>query len=355
MEWRTEPVVTVEGGGDTNIWLNAFDQRYVSRGSVSASADIFAREPGFEFRLKPEVRALRYADNREADRDDVFTTFGLTRTNERGRWTFGSDYSRESTLTSEFTGTGILGLDLERTEHQFDTGWSRVMSARGTFSVNAVAENVTYGYSELSPFSDYDYRVFQTGYTLATSLRSSWQFSLARSVLTAKETTGVTSNKELRVAWTHAFSEKLRGTFGITTFDAGANGPTAGGHLSTTVNFAFTREWPRWTLQSAGSSDVRPEGRGFFVQEDSVTLDAQRRFGDRLSLVASMRYARIHSQGLLALLADRDYSQVGMNVNWRLNQRWVLSGGHYERAQEWSFLPRAEGRTSTVAFSYRGR
>jgi hypothetical protein len=355
LEWTYTPAVTMESGGDSNLYLSPFNQLYRSHDALTASAEVAARNPGFQFRFEPEVRALRYAHNREADRNDAFARFDIALNNERRRWSFGGNYARDSTLTSEFENSGLLGLNQEQVQRSFDTSWSRVMSSRGSVNFSAVVANTAYADSAASPLVDYGYRTVQAGYTLNTAPRSSWQFGISRSDLDGTSPGENLTNTALHATWSHVFSGRLHGEFGLSAFDVGATGSNLDRHLTTGMSFALTREWPRWTFRSSGGRDIRPEGRATFAREDAVTLEASRRFRDRLSITTSLRGARFAAAGLLADFFDRRYSQTGVAANWQMTQRWVLSGALFKRAQESAFVPRAEGLLSTLAVSYRGR
>ncbi len=354
LEWRSTPAVTVGAGEDSNIWLDPLVDRKASNSSLMASTEILASGPGLSLRVQPEVRALRYAGGADADRNDAFTAFDLTLGRERSTLTFGGDYRRESTLTSEFIDTGLLGLDAERTERSVTAGWNYIVGPRGRATVAASMTAVNYGAGLLSPLVDYDYRVVQLGYQLATSARTTWIFSGTRS--TVNGAFSDTTNTAFQARWLRTFTPTLRGEIGLGTFDAVTTTLLAPQReIGAALNFAATREWARWSLQTAGGRDLRPDGRGALVREDAVTLEAQRRFGPRLSVSLAVRRAQVAATDDLANLYDRDYSQTSVGVDWRMKERWQLHAGLQERMQQLSFAPRASGVGAQVGMTYRGR
>jgi hypothetical protein len=353
-EWRSTPAVTVGAGEDSNIWLDPLVDRRASSNSLTASAEVRASGPGLTLRVQPEVRALRYANGTEADRNDAFTTFDLTLGRERSTLTFGGGYRRESTLTSEFVDTGLLGLDEERVERSLTAGWNYIVGPRGRATIAASTVSVDYGAGLLSPLVDYDYRVVQLGYQLATAARTTWVFSATRSAVDGAITD--TTNTAFQARWLRTFTPTLRGEIGLGTFDVRRTNPLATQRESgAALNFSVTREWARWSLQASGGRDLRPDGSGSLVREDAVTLEGLRRFGSRVSVGVSVRRARVAATDRLAILYDRDYSQTGIGVDWRVAERWQLHAGLQERMQQLSFAPRASGVGVQVGMTYRGR
>ena len=354
LEWRSTPAFTVGGGEDSNIRLDPTVDRPASSSSLTASTEILASGPSLQLRVQPEVRALRYTNGADADRNDAFTSFDLTLSRERSTLTFGGDYRRESTLTSEFIDTGLLGLDQERVERSVNAGWNYVVGPRGRVTASASTAAVAYDAGILSPFVDYDYRVVQLGYQLATNARSTWIFSATRSAVDAAFTD--TTNTAFQARWLRTFTPTLRGEVGIGTFDARTSSLFSKQRESgAALNFAVTREWARWSLQTGGARELRPDGRGALVREDSVTLGAQRRFGSRLSMGVSARRAAVAATDDLQNLYGRDYSQAGVAVDWQMKQRWQLHAGLQQRIQQVSFAPRASGIGAVVGMTYRGR
>jgi hypothetical protein len=296
---------------------------------------------------------VRYADNAEIDRDDASVRISLALNNERRVWSIGGDYVRDSTLISEFDNTGLLGFDEQRVERSLNSGWRRVLSERGSISIGASVMDVAYGHVNPSPFVDYTYRAVQAAYTLASGRRSMWQFSVNRGAVDSGAGAGNSTNKQLRIGWSHTFSERLSGQFGVGAFlvdSAGA--PSDGARPS--VDFGLTRQWHRLALTLAGRRDVRPEGIGGFVREDSVELGVNRVLTERLSINASLHVARVGSASPFAAFLDRDYSQLGATVDWRLARRWRLSASLVDRAQESPLVPRGDGLLTGVTLTYRG-
>jgi hypothetical protein len=354
LEWRSTPAVTVGTGEDSNIWLDPAADHRASNNSLTASTEILARGPGLTLRMQPEVRALRYANGAEADRNDVFTSFDLTLGRERSTLTFGGGYQRESTLTSGFVDTGLLGLDEERVERSLTAGWNYVVGPRGRATVDASTVSVGYGAGPLSPLVDYDYHVVQLGYQLGTTARSTWAFSATRSTLDGAIMD--TTNTAFQARWLHTFTPTLHGEIGVGTFDVHTVSPFATQRDSgASLSFSMAREWARWSFQTAGARDLRPDGSGALVREDAVTLEALRRFGSRLSVGLSVRRAQVAATAELAALSDRDYSQTGVAVDWRMKERWQLHAGLQQRMQQLSFAPRASGVGAVVGMTYRGR
>ena len=354
LEWRSTPAVTVGTGEDSNIWLDPVVDRKASSSSLIASTEILGSGPNLQLRVQPELRALRYANRADSDRNDAFTSFDVTLGRERSTLTIGGGYRRESTLTSEFIDTGLLGLEQERVERSVNAGWNVIIGPRSRVTVSASTASVGYGAGLLSPLVDYDYRVVQLDYQLSTNVRSKWVFSTTGS--TVGSAFSDTTNTGFKARWLRTFTPTLRGEVGLGTFDARtANVFGAQRESGATLNFAMTREWARWSLQTGGARELRPDGRGALVREDAVSLEAQRRFGPRLSMSLSVRRAAVAATDDVLNLYGRDYSQTGVGVDWHMKERWQLHAGLQQRMQQLSSAPRARGVGALVGMTYRGR
>ena len=179
LEWSHVPTVTAGAVADSNLSLSPYEERPADSARVSAALDVAARSPGFTFRLNPEVVALRYADDVEADRNNVFANFGVGLVRPRHDWALGGTYSRESTLTSEFEGSGFLGLDIEQTRREAFTAFNRTLGPRGRLGLSASATRIEYGEQpSSSPFANNGYDTVELTYLRQTATRSSWRYAV---------------------------------------------------------------------------------------------------------------------------------------------------------------------------------
>src|SRR5262245_32743382 len=94
--------------------------------NLAVQADVTARRPGLALDLASALRAVRYADDAQDDRNDGSADFGLSWTKTRQGVSFGARYEQESTLTSEFESSGVRG-DVERVQRGFDAGYTRAL------------------------------------------------------------------------------------------------------------------------------------------------------------------------------------------------------------------------------------
>jgi hypothetical protein len=352
-EWRALPAVTAGTGSDSNIRLAADESRRAASASVAASIDIAARRPGFLFELRPEVRALRYADDVEADRDDGFLTFGVNVNDPHKTFRVGGNYARESTLTSEFYESGLLGVDVERVQRGVDAGFTRVLSPRSTLGVGLAAMEVGYGAAPGSQLGDYGYRSAQLTHRRNTGEHSTWALTASKSLLEPESGGRDTISTSLRADWSRQFSPRLRGSIGFGAFviDEAEGGVD---DQSASVSFALARQWDRWSLSTAGERDVRPDGSGTLVVEEAVTLEGRRRVTEHVELGVSVRGARVSASIADLFDFERRYSQVGANVHWQATRRLNVDASVYERSNDSSFTRRATGLTTVLSITYRG-
>jgi hypothetical protein len=168
-----------------------------------------------------------------------------------------------------------------------------------------------------------------------------------------------TVSDDVRVRWTHSFSEVLTASVGVgalkatTDVSGGAALDTLATLKRTTpaVDFGVNRRWDRWRFSASGSRTIEPDGRGTVLLNDSVDVGFSRRVGQGLDLGVSARAGQISTVGVLY---DHDFSAESITLHWAFKRRWALDGLFQERAEKWTYRPRANGFASYVSIAYRG-
>jgi hypothetical protein len=352
-EWHNVPDVALGAGSDSNVRLTAEDERYVANSSLTVSTDVVGRDDGFDFRFRPQLRSIRYDDPREIDRDDAFASTNLVLGNARRSWSLGANYSRESTLTSEFGRFGFVEVDIQRKQSSLDTGWTHRAGDRGTVGLTALATDVDYGEAFLSPLVDYGYRVAQISYSLAANERSNIGFTTSRSRVTTLGRDTHTDSRGFNVRWVRRVSSALRSTVGVGAFEVVSSGPFGAETTNASLTLGVDGNWSRWTLRASGERDLIPDGTGTLVREDALELAVGRRLTERVTLDFELRGARIAAQGTSRDLPERDYAQASLALQWRPAQRWSVYVALLDRVQEVD-VARADGRQGVFSVRYRG-
>lgn len=356
LEWSYAPTVSVGASEDTNIALEPVAGRRVSSASLAAASNIVGRNEALRLSFTPRITSLRYDDDRELDRDSRYADLELARDGERQHWSLGGQYAHEGTLTSELESTGFIASDVDRVQSSVNGTWSRAVSERGGVSLDLSSITVDYGVSPSSSLVDYDYRIAQAAYSLQTSERSSWSFSVGRSQYVTGSPVNTTVTSTVRATWSRRFSNVLQAHIGFGGFDAAADGPFGVDHSGGSLSFGMQRSWERWSFSTDGGRDLQPDGRGAMVVEDLVTVGMTRRLGERLRVGASARATEIASQVGLEADFRRRYSQAGVNLGWSFARGWSLDVSLSERTQGLrSTGAEGSGRIGQIMTSYRGR
>ena len=360
LEWRETPEVTVETARDSNIFMQPKGALAVTSTAVTTGASITARDPGFEFHLAPRLSAISYQERPDLDRSNAYADLSVATFDDRQRWSLDRAYARESTLTHEFDGIGIVDVDRERVDTTWSTSWNRMTGARSSYQLLALVKNVDFGHSDNSPYGDYyasyRYNVLQAAYRRVTGERTSWQFSAMQSRLDRADF-GASTTLAVHATWTGQLSEVLQTSFGIGYFDVSSDSPLAGVATSSgaALEFSLERAWAFWRLDVNGGRDVRPDGRGFLVRQDDVTARLSRRLTARLDLALSLSEARQETTFSTFLLYDNAYARRGVDLEWRIGRQWRLKGGLYQRSQSAAWLAPSSGMGGTLSATYRGR
>ena len=351
LEWRSAHSLTAQANSDSNLHLSAAAPDNAQYANVSAQADVVARRPGLSFRFAPEVRAVRYAQDAQEDRSDMFATLGLGLDDVRRSASFDANYGRESTLTSEFETSGLRG-DVERVQSGLNAAFSRTLSATRSLAFTVSSVDTDYGSAPVTLYGDYAQQDAQLSHRVATK-HGSWGLVASKSFVEASFGAGDSTTTALSSSWSLRLSPRLQGTFGIGAFvvdsvSAESEDPSA------SFNLGLTRQWLRWSLSGSAGRDVRPQSGGAVVVEEAVTLTAQWAAGERVSVSIHLRGAETSSAVDRFFEYHRTYSSAGAALNWQFARRLELSASVSERAEASSLTPRASGLVGVVSLTYRG-
>jgi hypothetical protein len=351
LEWRASHGVTVAAGTDSNLYMSALNQKSAQNATVSASAALSGRQPGLAFNFQPAVHAIRYADDAEADRNDIFATVGMALNDSRRSLSLSTGYARESTLTSEFETSGVRA-DVERVQRDFNVGYSHTLSATRRLSAGVSNVDTNYEDDSFAPYGDYAYRSAQVSTQKVLNERATWTLAVQRGYSDSAFTALDSTNTSLSSSWSVQLSPRLSGSFSIGAYvvdsvGAGRQDPQS------SFSVGFARTWQRWTGATSVSRDIRPQAGGLLVAEEKVTLAATRQVAERVSLGVNATGART-SSSIEVLRYTRDYASAGASVSWQIGRRFDLSASVYRRVEQGSFAARATGVAGSLSVSYRG-
>lgn len=352
LEWDAVPVVVADASSDSNIRLSAADATRASGASVATALEVAAIRPGFNFSLRPEVRARRYADDAEADRNDAFAAFGVGLDRPTRSIRFGGNYARESTLTSDFEQNGFTGVDAERLQRGLDTRFRRTLSPASNVGIAVQAFDISYGDPLESLLSDYRYRTLELTHGRATGEHSTWAFTASKSFIHDELRDRDSTSTAVQADWLRQLSPRLQlslgfGAFAVDSQSAESDKPSG------SFDFSVVRQGDGWSLSAEGARSVRPDHWGALAVEDSITLQTQRRVAERVSVSFSVRGARLN-WAADQLEYERSYSQTGVRVQWQASRRLSVDAGLYQRTETTTLSRRADGLASVVSVSYRG-
>ncbi len=355
LEWRQTPQVEAAAGYDGNINLDPTFGRSVGSAALTAQTNVVGRSERLRLHFSPRLRSLQYNDSRELDRTDTYADFGMEVTGERQRWSLGGGYAREGTLTTEFEGSGFVQTGIDRVQRLWNGQWSRAQGERGRYELSASAVSVDYQEALFSPLVDYGYRVFEAAYSLNSSERGSWRFSLSRAEVRAAAVNAETASTELRATWTRALSSVLSASFGIGAFQVDQQRPFGARASSGSLDLSLNRRWARWTLDASVRREMRPDGRGALVRQDRMELRSTRRLSSRTAFEASLVAARLAPESRSSFVVGRDYGQAALEIRRRLSQTVAISWSIFGRSQAYQSWPKARGLGGEFAVKYRGR
>jgi hypothetical protein len=379
-EWSVEPRISVKAGYNDNIRLTSADHDSVWETAVTPSIKFGGAEENSGLFGNADVSVRRFfgGSGRESsdvlDREDAhFNVNGYTRT-QRNEFTGSLDFTRDSTLDSEFDETGnVIDDRATRIRKTIAPGWSYSLTELMQLNANYSFTKVDFSDDPgIDDNIDYDYHVFSG--SLTRQFTPKVQATLASSYSMYKPETNLDSNTlSAQIGIRRSFSETLttdwlagmRRTESDTAeriptgFCVGANPgakfPACDGGFpvvtGTEVNkdddsdtgvvysASITKLLESGKLSFTASRVSTPASDGDLIDTTRFIFNGEHRFTESLRTSLRAEYSTIETiASSTAGLNDRDdrtLYRIVPRVSWRLQREWEIAGSYeYARKDE---------------------
>ena len=329
---------SVEGGYEynDNVGMRAEDQIDISGGKITVPATLTMRSERLESSLMGELTSAKYDDS--GFNSDDQNLQGNTRYQlERGEVAGYAGYKRDSTRTSEFLDTGIVGLRAARVDNATVGGSGDYMFTENNGIV------IGADYSDLnydSPLLDnYDYISGYTGWQHQWTERTRLRLQGIANRYENDANVQVTSDSlGAQIGFDSQFSEQLSvfllaGWVNVDT-DYSTNSTVASpeGYSSDVfqMNGSLNYQQERYRLTAAARSGTRPSGSGNLVKTDQLDLtyryDVSEHSRFELGLVGGRN--RSLNSSINTNRDDRDFARVRLRLDYRISQSWYVAGAY---------------------------
>jgi len=355
-EWQAEPWARANLDVNDNIRFTATNPEQ-STGVVLEVGGKFRNDTeAVRTSLTPKLVFRRYDSSANVDSNDQYLTFSTRLLQERGEVGVTAEVVRNTTLTSELTDTGIVSGNQRHVSYRIAPSYSYALSERDSLQLGVGYDAVRYDGGSGSGLLDYDNSSANLGYRRRFSEILDGNASVGYSHYEAKDVDSQSDTVTVQLGVNRRLSERtaVGGSIGGYQTDSrffGVDVSRSGGTAS--LNLQHHTELT--TLSAALSRNVNPSGGGEVLQNTSLTLAANRRLTEKLSLGLSAVAQRNRSLGSGDQL-DRDYYSLRPSFSWHLARQWYLTGQYsYSRQKYDASNSTAEANAVSVGVEYRPR
>jgi hypothetical protein len=305
--------------------------------------------------LVPRFIYAEYPDDPLLNRRDAYVTLSVRRLFETVSWLGSFDYTRDTTITSEFGLTGLQNVNRDHEALSLSLGPTWTVSERLQVGAQAYGLDTKYIDAERTGLTDYTYALVSASatYVLTENATGGLQASVGelRVPLVSRRDRDIDTS--LSVDWRMSEQWRLRLAYGPTRVESD-QGDTQGYIYSGSV----TKEYLRSTLRLAVERDVTPTGRGVLVTRDQVSFGVTYALSPRTSLSVSTRAVRTIDAVRVAGASGQtnEFASLESSIRWYLAERWSVvfaAGGRYLGYQERDH--EASGFNASLGVAWNGQ
>lgn len=350
-EWSVTPQLSSRAEHSDNPRLSAEEAR-VDGSVTDASVLIRRRTESSDFTFVPALQHREFAGDDTLDGSDESARLAVSGTGERNGWSLGTNWLRQSTLTSELGTTGFTQANKQRQDIDASLNTMYQLNDRLAITAGVSGSDTRYLDAERTGLVDYRYFTGSTGARWAANERLQWSADASAGRLHVPGfgdanswQYSVTARADYKwsSAWkVSALAGPSRVRTKLTTDDGGAFGAT------------LTRDGERTTFRGSFSRTVKPTGRGVLVHQDAFAL--MQRWELREHLAAEVNASALRSDD--AAVAERRgerveywHADAALLWAWSPNLRWRVSVGHSTQRSEIADFE-ADGHSVSIGFSW---
>jgi hypothetical protein len=263
------------------------------------------------------------------------------------------ELARDSSLYH--VGELVNGVGVRRDTAFAAADWTRALSERGQFELDANWTHVSYG-QPANATTLTDYRYLSGGPTFSYALTERDTLKLLSVLGDYQSSDGVSGSKSqnLQLGLVRQLTElwSFTGTAGYShstnsqkiIFDGFSFGNQSSSQSGAVYTAGLTRKSEQWTLNAAASRQLTPTGFAYLSRQDSVNLNAIYALTERWDFSLSTVWQRIQnpvgSGAQFGVTTDEGrYLNVAVTANWHWTPQWLISIHAIRITQQYSPPP----------------
>ncbi|MFT5047297.1 MAG: hypothetical protein ACI8UP_004290, partial [Porticoccaceae bacterium] len=322
-----------------NIRLSNADEINISGGTLSLPATLTMRTERLNTSLLGELASAKY---NESGYDSSYqnlqanATYGF----ESGELSGYSGYKRDSTMSSEFLDTGIVGLTALR-QDSASAGVSgfHMFNEQNGLSAGASYSDIDYTSTRLQ---NYEYTTAYAGWLHHWSERTQLRLQAYGNRYESGNIIEVESDSlGVQAGFDSQFSERfsvslLAGLINVDTdysTDLVLATPEDENTDTYLIKGSLNYRLERHEFSTNVNSSTSPSGDGYLLKNDQMDVNYRHRVSERSRFDLDLLAGR---NGSLAsrINNDRDYARLKLSLNYRFSSTWYIAGSYARSYQD---------------------
>lgn len=344
LEWYAEPTASVGTGYDDNVNMVAGPHDTVLGIIVSPNLILSAKSEQWSFSGHTKLTRYEFPGNSEESRTDYLLDLTYTQQNELNQWQLASNLTRDSSLLSELSQTGVP-VRSQRLYQSLSPAWAHAITERDIFTLGHNYENVTYSrtsgnnvrdYVTQSPFISLKHNFSEKQIATLSLAYSDYKTESPITISSSKFNVSTTS---ANLGISQTFSDTLTGS--ITVGARKSTSTTSGLTCEFNLGQCFPEEFSlsdssngslldatlEKTFESsqftAGlSRSLQPSSFGGVLQTDQVTAGYNAKLSPRLT--GGLNFSAYKSQQLKSTSDSTTYKYYNImpTLAWQITEWW---------------------------------
>ncbi len=290
----------------------------------------------------------RYTGATGLDRNDQFYTLSSNYKTERDIWAGDFSYTRDSTLSSELSQTGIVLTRAQRSLLSLAPSWTRMLSERTSLKLGYQFNNVSYAGGTAFGLVDYTNHAVEADWMYQATENDLVNMSVSYSRFQTANASYTANTVGVQGGLTHSFSETMKGTvlLGVNQSKSTLKSQSlqlvsifplvftqvqstqTSSNLVPVVSATLNKQFETGSINGSASRQLVPGGNGSLVETDRLGLDATHNFNERLAGSVNGAVYRSRYIGDAVSAASSRYYELVFNLDWQMSERWKLESGY---------------------------
>lgn len=356
-EWFLIPKISTRAGYVDNLTLNTRPQNGVEELGLIPEATFGRKTETTGITGHARFDARRYWGQSGLNTNDRLLNLHMYDNGQRMGWTLDGNITKDTTLQSELSDTGLVLQRTPRLSRSISPGWNYMLSQRTQLNLGYQYQDVRY--PDQSTLTYQDYRINSGTATISHQYSQRLQLFATGSVTYYRTTKNqlpargeFTARYDiLQAGASYAFSQTLNASLsaGIrrsTTTVTRQNpvivdtpfGPIFLGYAppvdvtqssnGSVLGASLQKQFQTGTLAASLSRNIQPTGYGGLIETDRLELTGHRNLSARFSESLDLALYRTNAVTTTATNLDRTFVRVEPAFTWRMTQWWNLRGSY---------------------------